>query len=106
MHHFQGIVKDCAISGKGSYIFEFMRISREITPFNTIGHIGGVHYVAIFVGKQFTGTDIPIDMALLSGAAAAGHDLGKFGCSPQEASGYRISIITIRMSCLEEKTCR
>ena len=67
-----------------SYIFEFMRISREITPFNTIGHIGGVHYVATFVGNQLKNTDIPIDMALLSGAAA-GHDLGKFGCSPSEA---------------------
>ncbi len=68
----------------GSYIFEFMRISREITPFNTVGHIGGVHHVATFVGKQLAGTDIPVDMALLSGAAA-GHDIGKFGCSPQEA---------------------
>ena len=67
-----------------SYIFEFMRINREITPFNTIGHIGGVHYVAAFVGNQLKNTDIPIDMALLSGAAA-GHDLGKFGCSPSEA---------------------
>ena len=60
----------------GSYIFEFMRISREITPFNTVGHIGGVHHVATFVGKQLAGTDIPVDMALLSGAAA-GHDIGK-----------------------------
>ena len=68
----------------GSYIFEFMRISREITPFNTVGHIGGVHHVATFVGRQLAGTDIPVDMALLSGAAA-GHDIGKFGCSPQEA---------------------
>ena len=66
------------------FIYEFMRINREITPFNTIGHIGGVHYVAAFVGNQLRDTDIPIDMALLSGAAA-GHDLGKFGCSPGEA---------------------
>ena len=67
------------------YIFEFMRINREITPFNTIGHIAGVHYVAVFIGNQLRGTDVPIDMALLSGAAA-GHDLGKFGCSPAEAA--------------------
>ena len=65
------------------YIFEFMRISREITPFNTVGHIGGVHYVALFVGKQLAKTDIPVDLALVS-AAAACHDLGKFGCSPKE----------------------
>ncbi len=69
---------------KDEYIFEFMRMNREITPFNTIGHIAGVHYVAVFIGRQLEGTDVPIDMALLSGAAA-GHDLGKFGCSPDEA---------------------
>ena len=67
-----------------TYISEFMRINREITPFNTMGHIAGVHYVAVFIGRQLTGTEIPIDMALLSGAAA-GHDLGKFGCSPKES---------------------
>lgn len=66
-----------------NYIFEFMRISREITPYNTIGHIGGVHYMAIFIGNQLAGTYIPIDMALMSGAAA-GHDLGKYGCTTQE----------------------
>ena len=72
-------------SGNRSILFEFMRINREITPFNTIGHIAGVHYVAVFIGNQLRGTDVPIDMALLSGAAA-GHDLGKFGCSPAEAA--------------------
>lgn len=65
------------------YIYEFMRISREITPYNTIGHICGVHHVATFVGKQLMNTEVPIDIALLSGAAA-GHDLGKFGCTPAE----------------------
>jgi len=68
-----------------SYIFEFLRISREITPFDTMGHIGGVHHVATFIGKQLEHTNVSIDIALLSGAAA-GHDLGKFGCSPQEAA--------------------
>lgn len=69
---------------KDNYIYEFMRISREITPFNTIGHIGGVHFVAAFIGRQLYKADVPVDLALVSGAAA-GHDLGKFGCSPQEA---------------------
>lgn len=67
-----------------NYIFEFMRLNREISCYNTIGHIGGVHYVAVYMGRQFKDTDIPIDISLLSGAAA-GHDIGKFGCSPQEA---------------------
>lgn len=67
----------------GNFITEFMRISREITPFNTIGHIGGVHHVATFVGMQLIDTDVPVDIALVSGAAA-GHDLGKYGCTQQE----------------------
>lgn len=67
------------------YLFEYMRINREITPFNTIGHIGGVHHVAVFIGKQLLGTDVPVDISLVS-AAAAGHDLGKFGCRPEEAT--------------------
>lgn len=67
------------------YLFEFMRIYREITPFNTVGHIGGVHYVAVFVGRQLQSVDIPVDISLVSGAAAC-HDLGKFGCRPEEAS--------------------
>lgn len=67
-----------------NFIFEFMRISREVTPFNTIGHIGGVHHVATFVGRQLINTDVPVDIALVSGAAA-GHDLGKYGCTQQES---------------------
>ena len=70
---------------KKHYLFEFMRINREITPFNTIGHIGGVHHVALYIGRQLAGTDVPIDISLVSGAAAC-HDLGKFGCRPEEAS--------------------
>ena len=66
-----------------NFITEFMRISREITPFNTIGHIGGVHHVATFVGMQLIDTDVPVDIALVSGAAA-GHDLGKYGYTQQE----------------------
>lgn len=69
---------------KDNYIFEFMRLNREISPFNTAGHTGGVHFVAVYMGKQLSRTDIPVDMALLSGAAVC-HDIGKFGCSPNEA---------------------
>lgn len=67
-----------------NHIYEYMRLNREISPFNTVGHTGGVHYVAMHIGKQMECTDIPIDMALLSGAAVC-HDIGKFGCSGCEA---------------------
>lgn len=67
------------------YIYEFMRISREITKFNTLGHVAGVHHVATFIGRQFLKSNVPIDVSLLS-AAAACHDLGKFGCTEAEQS--------------------
>lgn len=69
---------------ENGYIFEFMRLSREITPYNTIGHIGGVHFLSVFAGRQFRGTGVPVDIALVSAAAAA-HDLGKYGCRQEEA---------------------
>ena len=66
-----------------NYIYEFMRIGLDITGYKTLAHICGVHYIAMHVGKQLLEADIPIDIALLSGAAL-GHDIGKYGCKPQE----------------------
>jgi len=66
------------------YIYEFMRIGAEITPFNTVGHIAGVHFTALHVAKQLAQTDVPIDLALVS-AAAASHDIGKYGCKDSES---------------------
>ena len=65
------------------YIYEFMRIGVEITPFNTLGHIAGVHYVAMHVARQLSALRIPVDLGLVSGAAA-GHDIGKYGCKKSE----------------------
>lgn len=67
-----------------NYILEFMRIGREITPYNTLGHICGVHFTALHVAKQLATVGVPVDLALVSGAAA-GHDLGKYGCNGEEA---------------------
>lgn len=65
------------------YLLEFMVIGREITPYNTVGHICGVHYVALYTARQLTRVGIPVDLALVSGAAA-GHDIGKYGCKGAE----------------------
>lgn len=65
------------------YIYEFMRIGRAITPFNTLGHIGGVHWVALYIARQLFQCDVPIDLGLISGAAAC-HDIGKYGCRKNE----------------------
>lgn len=72
---------------KNQYIYEMMRLNREATPFETLGHIAGVHYVAMTVARGLYKAGVPIDLALASGAAA-GHDLGKFGCKPNERVPY------------------
>lgn len=65
------------------YIYEFLRIASDITPFDTLGHMGGVHYVAMYVARQLKEAGLPVDLALVSGAAC-GHDIGKFGCRKEE----------------------
>lgn len=44
---------------KAKYVYEFMRIGIDITPFNTLGHIGGVHYVSMFVARQLSRAGVP-----------------------------------------------
>ena len=65
------------------YLYEFMRMGIDITPFNTLGHVAGVHYVAMYAARQLYVADVPVDLALVSGAAA-GHDIGKYGCRKHE----------------------
>ncbi|KMO86460.1 phosphohydrolase [Megasphaera cerevisiae DSM 20462] len=65
------------------YVYEFMRIGVDISPFNTLGHIGGVHYVAMYAARQLCQFAVPVDLALISGAAAC-HDIGKYGCKKNE----------------------
>lgn len=62
------------------YIYEMMKLHREVTGHNTIDHISGVHLVAIHIGKQLSEAGLPVDLGWVSGAAA-GHDIGKFGCN-------------------------
>ena len=72
---------------RNQYIYEMMRLNREATPFETLSHIAGVHHVAMTVARGLHKAGVPIDLALCSGAAA-GHDLGKFGCKPNERVPY------------------
>ncbi len=65
------------------YIYEMMKLHREITGHNTIEHINGVHLVAMHIGKQLFEAGLPVDLGWVSGAAA-GHDIGKFGCKKSE----------------------
>lgn len=68
---------------KSKYIYEFMRIGIDTTPFNTLGHVAGVHYVAMYAARQLYKVGIPVDLGLIS-AAAASHDIGKYGCRKHE----------------------
>lgn len=68
---------------RDAYVYEFMRIGAEITRFNTLAHISGVHHIAMHVARQLLKAKVPVDLALVSGAAA-GHDIGKYGCRPHE----------------------
>lgn len=66
------------------FVYELFRLNMEATSFKTLEHVAGVHYVAMFIARGLYNAGVPIDLALVSGAAA-GHDLGKFGCKPGEA---------------------
>lgn len=69
---------------RDEYFYEFMRIGSEITRHKTLAHIAGVHFICMHVGKQLLEAGVPIDVALVSGAAI-GHDIGKYGCKPEES---------------------
>ena len=65
------------------YIYEMMVLNQEIKGYTTVDHISGVHYLALFIGRQIAKAGIAIDLGWVSGAAAL-HDIGKFGCLPDE----------------------
>ena len=65
-------------------VYAFLRLSRVCTPYNTLGHVAGVHHVAMFMARQLLGSEVSVDPGLMS-AAAMVHDMGKFGCRPAEA---------------------
>lgn len=68
-----------------NFINEFMLIYGEKLRFNIIGHISGVHKISMIIGNQLRKVGVPIDIALMSGAAI-GHDIGKFGCKETESA--------------------
>lgn len=65
------------------YIFELHVVASQITPFNTLSHVAGVHYVAMHMARQLAERQVPVDLAMVS-AAASTHDIGKFGCRGDE----------------------
>ena len=72
---------------KREYVYELMRLGLEVTPFRTLEHIAGVHHMALTAARALHRSGTAVDLALVSGAAA-GHDIGKFGCKPGERVPY------------------
>lgn len=72
---------------KREYVYELMRLGLEVTPYRTLEHIAGVHHIAVTAARALHRGGTPVDVALVSGAAA-GHDIGKFGCRPGERVPY------------------
>ncbi|MDD3920635.1 MAG: hypothetical protein PHO41_05670, partial [Eubacteriales bacterium] len=68
-----------------SFVQELLHIGREIMPFDTLGHIAGVHHVAMHTARQLINTEAAVDLPLVS-AAALSHDIGKFGCKGDETA--------------------
>ncbi len=64
---------------KRKYVYELMRLSQEVTPFNSLDHISGVFCVAINIARQLLKVGLPVNLGRVAGAAAC-HDIGKFAC--------------------------
>ena len=69
------------------FLYELMRLGLEVTPFKTLSHIAGVHYIAMTAARGLVEAGVEVDLALISGAAAS-HDVGKFGCREGERVPY------------------
>lgn len=62
-----------------------LRLGREVMPFDPASHTIGVHNMAVHTALQARAAGLPVDVALVSGAALC-HDIGKFGCRGEEAN--------------------
>ncbi len=68
---------------KNEYVEEMMKLNQEISGYTTFDHICGVHYLSLNVARQLKKAGIKVDLGRVSGAAA-GHDIGKYGCKKNE----------------------
>lgn len=66
-----------------NYIYELMMLDYEVNGYNTLNHVAAVHYVAMHVARQLKKVGSNVNLGMVSGAAA-GHDIGKYGCKGLE----------------------
>lgn len=96
--------RSCPHGGK-HYIYEFMRLGTELTPFNTLGHIAGVHYVAMHAARQLAALRVPLDLGLISGAAAVTTSANT-AAKKAKKNAFLICTIITPTSALIASTCR
>ena len=65
------------------YTYELMKLNQDVVGYSTLDHVCGVHHLSMKVARQLRRVGIPLDMGRVSGAAA-GHDVGKYGCRAEE----------------------
>ncbi|MDD4363724.1 MAG: cytidyltransferase, partial [Atribacterota bacterium] len=65
------------------FVYEMMVLGKEIFGYNTCDHICGVHTLALSLARQLKSQGLFLDLGIISGAAA-GHDIGKYGCKSNE----------------------
>ncbi|ABR47848.1 cytidylyltransferase [Alkaliphilus metalliredigens QYMF] len=80
----RGEYKSFVKAFKEEFIYEMMKLNFEVMGHNTLDHICAVHYLSLHVGRQLLDRGVSVDLGRVSGAAA-GHDIGKFGCRSFES---------------------
>lgn len=65
------------------FVYEMMKLNQDVIGYTTLDHICGVNHLAMRTARQLKAKGYPIDLGRVSGAAI-GHDIGKFGCKPDE----------------------
>lgn len=65
------------------HVYEMMKMNQDLMGYTTLDHICGVHHLAMKVARQLKRADVKIDLGRVAGAAA-GHDVGKYGCRGDE----------------------
>lgn len=65
------------------FVYEMMKLNQALTGYTTLDHVCGVHHLAVKIARQLKHASVPIDLGRVSGAAA-GHDVGKYGCKGDE----------------------
>ncbi len=64
-------------------IYYLLKLDRDLHGYSTLEHVLGVHHLAMKIARDLRKAGFPVDLGLLSGAAA-GHDLGKYGVKKEE----------------------